>query len=124
MNDSAGDRILIRELRFRCIVGINPDERRERQDVVVDLDLFVDCRPAGASDEMADAVDYKAVKKAVLAMGEASECRLVECLATRVTEVSLECDERIRGVRVELRKPAALRFARTVGVEITRWRDD
>ena len=124
MNEPSTDRILIRELRFRCIVGINPDERRERQDVVVDLDLFVDCRRAGASDEMADAVDYKAVKKAILAMAEASECRLVECLATRVAEVCLGCDDRIRGVRVELRKPAALRFARTVGVEITRWRDE
>ncbi len=124
MSESNPDRILIRELRFRCIVGINPEERRERQDVVVDLDLFADCRAAGASDEMADAVDYKAVKKAVLAMGEASECRLVECLATRIAQVCLGCDERIRGVRVELRKPAALRFARTVGVEITRRRDE
>jgi dihydroneopterin aldolase/D-erythro-7,8-dihydroneopterin triphosphate epimerase len=124
MSESDTDRILIRELRFRCIVGINEDERRERQDVVVDLDLHVDLRPPGESDDMTDAVDYRAVKKAVLAMGESSECFLVERLATRVAETALACDERIRAIRVQLRKPAALRFARTVGVDITRTRDE
>jgi FolB domain-containing protein len=124
MNERDFDRILIRELSFRCIVGINDDERREKQDVVVDIDLFADLRPACASDDMVDAVDYKAVKKAVLAMAERSDCFLVERLAQRIADCCLGCDDRIRGVRVELRKPAALRFARTVGVDITRWRDE
>ncbi len=113
------DRIHIRDLRARCIVGTNPDERVNKQDVVVNITLFADLRKAGQSDDIADTVDYKAVKKQVLATVEGSSFLLIERLAEAIAGVCL-AQASVRRVRVLVEKPAALRFARTVGVEIVR----
>ena len=122
MDSPAGDkldRIHIRDLRLRCIVGINPDERVNKQDVVINLTLYADLRKAGRSDDIADTVDYKAVKLAVLELAEKSSFLLVERLAEAIADVCLS-HAGVRRVRVLVEKPAALRFARTVGVEIVR----
>jgi FolB domain-containing protein len=115
------DRILIEGLTARCIIGANPEERREKQDVVIDLTLEADLGPACRSDRLADAVDYRAVKKKVYALVEASRFELVEALAQAIADACLGCPG-VRGVTVRVDKPSALRFARTVGVEITRAR--
>ena len=113
------DQIHIRDLAARCIVGINPDERVNKQDVVINLTLYADLRPAGRSDRLADTVDYKAVKQKVLALVEDSSFLLIERLAEAVAEACL-AQGGVRRVRVLVEKPAALRFARSVGVEIVR----
>ena len=117
------DRIHIKDLQARCIIGINPDERREKQDVLINIILSTDTRKAGLSDRFEDAVDYRAVKKKVIAMAEASEFFLVEALAERIAKICLENPEVLQ-VQVLVEKPTALRFARSVGVEITRGRED
>lgn len=123
MTDRPGDRIHIRDLRVRCILGVNPDERVHPQEVVIQLTLHADLRPAGRSDRLEDTVDYKAVKKRVLELAEQSRFLLVERMAQRIAELCLE-SPRVRAVRVVVEKPGALRFARTVGVEIFRTRED
>lgn len=116
------DRIAIRELAARCIVGINDDERREKQDVVVSLVLYADLRRAASSDGFEDTVDYRAIKKRVLSLVEGSSFHLLEALAAAVARACLE----FRGVErvdVSVEKPGALRFARSVAVEVTRRRE-
>lgn len=116
------DRILIKDLRVRCIIGVNPEERREKQEVLINVTLWADLRAAGKSDRFEDTVDYRRVKKQIYEMAEASEHFLVEALAERAAAICLE-DERVQRVEVRVEKPAALRFARTVGVEIERGRE-
>jgi D-erythro-7,8-dihydroneopterin triphosphate epimerase len=115
------DAIHIRDLGLRCIIGIYPEERREKQDVTVNITLYADLRAACRSDRIEDTVDYKGLKKRVAAMVEASSCQLVERLAESVADLCLE-DQRVRRVRVSVDKPSALRFARSVAVEIVRER--
>ncbi len=123
MADKTLDQIHIRDLRLRCIIGLYPEERRERQDVVIQMTLYADLRRAGQTDDLQDTVDYKAVKKAVVALVEQSDFLLVERLAQRIAELALE-PPNVQRVRVLVEKPGALRFARTVGVEIFRDRTD
>ncbi len=113
------DAIQIEGLLVRCIIGVTADERRDRQDVVIDLTLWGDFRAAGASDDLAQAVNYRTVTKKVIRLAEESSCRLVEALAERVARLCLD-DARIQRVRVRVAKPGALRFARNVAVEIVR----
>ena len=115
------DRIIITDLRTRCIVGINEDERREKQDVVISLTIHTDLHKAGKSDRIEDTVDYRALKKRVLAMAENSQYLLVEALAEAIAELCLD-QQGVRQVDVCVEKPHALRFARSVAVEITRRR--
>lgn len=115
------DRIVVSDLVCRCVIGVEEWERREPQDVLVSLVLAVDLTPAGKSDRIEDSVDYRALKKRVLAEAEASSFSLIEALAERIATICLE-DERVQEVQVRVEKPGALRFARTVAVEIDRRR--
>lgn len=115
------DRILIRDLLVRCVIGVREDERREKQDVIMNLALSLDLRKAGTSDRIEDTLDYRALKKRIIALAEDSRFYLVEALAEAVAGICLE-DPRVSEARVTVEKPTALRFARSVGVEIIRGR--
>jgi FolB domain-containing protein len=116
------DKIHIRDLLARCILGEGQEERRDRQDVKLNITLHTDSRQPGASDKLADAVDYRAINKRILRYAETSEHSLVEALAERIAQICLE-HPRVLAVQVSVEKPGALRFARSVGVEITRQRE-
>ena len=116
------DRIFIRDLTFRCILGIYDEERLEKQDVVVNITLLADLKAACLSDQLRDTVDYKALKAQIIEMAESSQYQLVEALAQHIAAICLS-DERVKQVTVSVEKPTALRFARTVGIEITRTKD-
>ena len=117
------DRIVIEDLFLRCIVGVNPEERDKQQDVNLRLVLHADLRRAGRTDELADTIDYKGVKVAVRKLVEGSSFLLIEKLANEVARICLG-DPRVERADVRLEKPGALRFARTVAVEISRTRAD
>jgi dihydroneopterin aldolase/D-erythro-7,8-dihydroneopterin triphosphate epimerase len=116
------DRIHIRDLQARCIIGVYPEERREKQDVLINIILEADLRKAGRTDRVEDTVDYKAIKKRLLAMIESSQFLLIEALAQRIADLCLE-HPLVEMAQVTVDKPAALRFARSVAVEVTRRRE-
>ena len=118
--DAQPVRIHIRGLGARAIIGVRPGERRKRQDVVLDLSFDTRSR-AGRSDRIADAVDYKRVKDAVLAHVERSRWHLLEALAESVADLVLR-EPGVTAVQVTVDKPGALRFARSVAVEVRRSR--
>jgi len=116
------DRILISDLAVRCIIGVNEEERREKQDVVINLAIYSNLRKAGQSDRFEDTVDYRAIKKRIVSMAENSRYYLVEAMAEAIAEICLD-HPAVTKVQVRVDKPGALRFARSVGVEITRERE-
>ena len=115
------DMILIKDLLIRGIIGIHDWEREKKQDILINIVMEADCRPAGLSDDFKDAVDYRAVTKKVLVLVENSSFFLVEKLAAEIAEVCLE-DERVEMARVRVEKPGAVRFSQSVGVEVERRR--
>lgn len=117
------DRIFIRDLLLRTIIGVNDEERNNRQDVIVNIVLHADTRAAGRSDNIDDAVNYRTVTKRVIELVEGSQYFLVEKMAEEIAACCLS-DERVQRVEVSVEKPMALRFARSVGVSIERSRDD
>lgn len=116
------DKILIRDLALRCIIGVNHDERTEKQDVIINVILFTDTRKAGQTDVLEDSVDYKMVKKAILSLVEDSKFLLIEKLAEEIAKVCLG-DSKVQKVNVTVDKPGVLRYTRSVAVEIVRTRD-
>jgi D-erythro-7,8-dihydroneopterin triphosphate epimerase len=116
------DRIHIEDILCRCIVGINPEERDKKQDVVINVVLDADLSAASESDRIEDTIDYKGIKQAIVETVEQSSDFLIERLGQRVVDVCL-ADERVARVRVRVDKPGALRFAKSVAVELERGRD-
>jgi 7,8-dihydroneopterin aldolase/epimerase/oxygenase len=120
---SPTDRIELRGLRVRGHHGVFDHERRDGQDFVLDLVLRTDLGPAGASDDLADTVDYGALAEAAAAVVEGPPRSLIEAVAADVAAVVLE-DPRVAAVEVVLHKPQAPidRPFDDVAVRITRSR--
>jgi dihydroneopterin aldolase/D-erythro-7,8-dihydroneopterin triphosphate epimerase len=117
------DVIEIHDLLVRAIIGINADERVNLQDVLINVRLETDTRPAARSDDIRDAVNYRTIAKEIIDLVENSRFHLVERLAEEVAGLCLR-DERVQKAVVSIQKPSALRFARSVGVTIERSRAD
>ena len=114
------DKIFIRDLSLRCIIGIFPEERTNRQDVLVNVEMDVESMaPAAASDDIADTVDYKAITKQIIQAVELSSWNLIETMAEEVAKICLATPD-VQRVRVTIDKPGALRFARSVAVQVNR----
>jgi D-erythro-7,8-dihydroneopterin triphosphate epimerase len=113
------DRIIISDLGLRCIIGIYPEERREKQDVVINISMYADLSKPGKSDTFEDTIDYKAIKKQIVGLVESSQFFLVEALAEAISRICL-AHPAVEQVVVRVDKPGALRFARSAGVEISR----
>jgi dihydroneopterin aldolase/D-erythro-7,8-dihydroneopterin triphosphate epimerase len=117
------DEIQIKDLLLRTIIGINDEERRNKQDVLINITLHADTRAAAISDDIGDAVNYRTITKRVIKLVEESEFYLVERMAAQIAGICLD-DPGVECVTVRVEKPGALRFARSVGVEIERSRED
>ncbi len=113
------DIVYIRELEVETIIGIFDWERERRQIVSIDLDLGFDIRAAAASDQIADALDYKAISHRVRDFVAASEFQLVEALAEAIAGIVL-ADFPVSWLRLRVGKPGAVTGSRDTGVIIER----
>lgn len=113
------DKVLISDLLVRGIIGINEWERKKIQDILVNIVIFTDTRKAAETDKIVDCVNYRDITKKVISLTENAHRFTVEALANDIANLVLE-DEKVRKVRVRVEKPGALRFAKSVGVEIER----
>lgn len=115
------DTIYLTDLKIETVIGIFEWERRVKQTVSIDLEMSTDVARAARTDSIADALDYKAVSKAVIEFVENSSFQLVETLAERVAELILQ-QFGVAQVRLRVNKRGAIRGARDVGVVIERTR--
>ncbi|HOX24513.1 MAG TPA: dihydroneopterin aldolase [Candidatus Krumholzibacteria bacterium] len=117
------DRIEIKNLLVRGILGVKAEEREKRQDILVNLELAADLRPAAVSDDLERSVNYRSVTKDVIALVEGSAFHTIETLATEIARAVL-VGYPVEAVTVRVEKPGAPRFAESVGVVIARTRAD
>jgi FolB domain-containing protein len=117
------DKIRINDLLLRCIIGINDWERTQKQDVLINVILYADLKKPCQTDRIEDSVNYKEIKKEIIAMVENSSFNLIERLAGEIARICLTHPP-VKAVRVKVDKPGALRFVKSVGVEIFRERTD
>lgn len=113
------DIIFLHDLTIETIIGIYDWERKEKQSVVLDLDMAADIRAAAATDAIEDTLDYKAVAKRLIEFVAESEFQLVETMAERVADIVLT-EFGVRWVRLRVNKKGAVRYAGDVGVIIER----
>ena len=116
------DRIFIKDLMVRGIVGIKPEERANRQDILVNATFWADTRAPGASDAIEETVNYRTAAKAMITHIESTEPKLVEKLAADLVYLCFESDPRIEAVELSVEKPGAVRYSRSVGLAIYRTR--
>jgi len=116
------DKTFIKDLLVRGVIGVRDWEREKPQDILINITAFTDTSRAAQTDNLADCVDYSALAKRVQAHAETSARFTVEALANDLAKLCLEEND-IQRVIVRVEKPGAVRFAKSVGVEIERGRD-
>ena len=78
---ATSDRIELRDLRVTCVIGALAHERTAPQPLSIDVDIYADLSPAGASDDLSLTVDYGAVCDRIVALCDESQPLLLERLA-------------------------------------------
>jgi FolB domain-containing protein len=117
------DKVFINDLLVRGIIGIREWERKKAQDILINVTVFTDTTRAGETDDIQYSVDYSTLAKKMQSHAETAACLTVEALANDLAKLCLE-DEMVKRVIVRVEKPGAVRFAKSVGVEVERSRDE
>lgn len=117
------DKVFIKDLLVRGIIGIRDWEREKEQDILINITVYTDTTRAADTDNITDCVDYSALAKKVMAHAETAKRLTVEALANDLARLCLETPL-VKKVVVRVEKPGAVRFAKSVGVEVERKRDE
>jgi len=120
------DRIFLRGMRFMACHGVLPHEREVPQPFEVDVEMGLDLRAAGESDDLGDTVNYAKVYDVVSTVLTVTRKYLIEAIAEEIADDLLRDFDSLRWVRVTVHKPAAPidGIFSDVGVTILRRRKD
>ena len=110
--------IRIKNLRLRTYIGINEEEIKNKQDVVVNVKIHYDAQRATDSDNMDDALNYKTVTKSIIKLVEDNRFSLLEKLTADVLDIAAE-HHWVTYAEVEVDKPHALRFSDSVSLSLS-----
>lgn len=118
------DKIIIKGLKTKCIIGDYEWERKRPQRLILDLEVEGDFSEAAEKDKLVPGLfDYNQLARDVLKMIEKSSYQLIETLAEAVAELALEKFP-IEAITVRLAKPAAIKAADAAIIEIRRTQGD
>lgn len=117
------DKIYLRNIRADILIGINPEERINKQPVSVNVTLITDCSAAAASDDISDAVDYSIIHDDIVSHLHNTHYDLIETLAEKISAICLS-EKAVKECIVCIDKPEALGYADSVAVEVHRTQND
>jgi dihydroneopterin aldolase len=99
------DRIRLNGMVFYGYHGVLAEERALGQRFVVDVELRLDLRAAGTSDDLGDTVNYTRVYTAAREVVTGPPCQLIEAVAERIAGRVLAEHPQVESVTVRVRKP-------------------
>lgn len=117
------DKVFIKDLLVRGIIGVRAWEREKPQDILINVTVYTDTLRAAETDDIADCVDYSALAKRIQAHAETANRFTVEALANDLAKLCLETPL-VKKAVVRVEKPGAVKFAKSVGVEVERKRGE
>ena len=110
--------IEIVDLRVRAIIGTHSWERKNKQELIVNLSLQYDAQKASLSDNLKDAIDYEQIAKIIIQTVKSSNCLLLEKLAAKIIN-KLKSYKALQGISLRIDKPQALADARLISYKIS-----
>ena len=117
--------IRVKDLSLRTFIGFKPHEKKHKQDVLIQLEVEVETSMVEHNDDyQADGFyDYRSMTKSVIKLVEESRFDLLEALTRKVLD-EIMSNPLVKKAKVEIEKPHALRYSRTVSVEMSSERSD
>jgi len=102
-------------LKLRIIVGINPEERIHKQDVLINITAEFDDSKVIQTKDINDTLNYRNLAKSIISFVEKSEFHLLETLVDKVLNLVMSNDMVIRA-SVEIDKTTVLRYCDSVSL--------
>lgn len=120
------DKILINGMKVFGYHGTRPDEQANGQDFIINVEMDLDLKKAGQSDNIEDTVDSCQIYSMVKYIAKNNVFRLIERLADNIAREILSRNEKIQGVKVCIMKPDAPLTGEfdSIGAELTLVRSD
>ncbi|MGQ1911316.1 dihydroneopterin triphosphate 2'-epimerase [Marinifilum sp. RC60d5] len=109
--------IRVKNLLIRTYIGFNPDEIRNKQDVIINMTIRANVDEAIRNDDVDNSYNYKTITKKVIALVQEGKFKMLENLTQQILNLIL-LNPQVEWARVEVDKPHALRFAESVSVEL------
>ena len=101
------DKILVRNLKIFAYHGVNPEEKVDGQNFVLDIDAYVDISVPCVTDNVEDTVSYAKIIKETVKIFISQKDDLLERAAQRVADGLFESFDKIQSLRILLKKPEA-----------------
>ncbi|WP_444677311.1 dihydroneopterin triphosphate 2'-epimerase [Halomonas sp. E19] len=114
--------IRIKNLRLRTFIGIKEDEIANRQDVIINAVIRYRADQAVAFNRIEQALNYRTITKALIALVEENRFLLLERMTREVLDLIMS-HQQVLTAQVEIDKPHALRFADSVSVTLSSSRE-
>ncbi len=115
--ESGMARIRIKDLRLRTYIGINDDDIRNKQDVVINIGVLYPARNVVRANDIEDTLNYRTLTKAVIAHVENNRFSLLERMTQELLDLVMR-EPSVCHAQVEVDKPHALRFADSVSITL------
>ncbi|MCB1828392.1 MAG: dihydroneopterin aldolase, partial [Coxiellaceae bacterium] len=80
------DTVFIKQLIVPTLIGVFPEERKAPQNLLIDLEMSTDVRPAAEDDDLTKTIDYAAVRESIMQFAADSSFELVETFAERLAQ--------------------------------------
>ena len=111
MTDFQRDQIAnkYRDLRLRTFIGINDDEKKNQQDVVINIQIHYHAQKAVTFNVIEEALNYRTITKKVITHVEQNRFLLLERMTDEVLSLVMEHPQ-VMWADVTIDKPHALRF--------------
>ena len=111
------DKITIKNAKFECNIGVTEKERRNKQKILIDAELFLNLKKASKTDSITNTINYSEIFKSIEKIASKKEFKLIEALAEGIAQEILSSYP-IKKITVRVKK--SLSYAEYAAVEITR----
>ena len=115
-------KINIRDLRLRTFIGINDDEKKNQQDVVINIRIHYHAQKAVTFNVIEEALNYRTITKKVITLVEQNRFLLLERMTDEVLSLVMEHPQ-VMWADVTIDKPHALRFSDSVSISLSARRE-
>ncbi len=101
------EKIIIKGLKIKAYHGVNPEEKIDGQNFILDITAELDVKKAQLSDNVEHTVSYAKIIKTAIAVFTAESYNLIEVAANKVGTAIMQEYPKLRSVTVLLKKPEA-----------------
>jgi len=116
------DKIIIKDLEIDCIVGVRKRERKEKQKILVTVEIFTNIEKAAKSSNIKDTINYSSIIKNIKKLITGKKYLLLETMAEDIAKMILR-NKKVNEVKVLVKKPKAVPKGKYAAVEIGRWQN-